>query len=72
MQSRNVIDIAVYRSKMKTMDEAYACPIGVCLWEEHRKQHPEAPTVPPVAAEDWPLATEYWDHANGCDDCNEV
>jgi hypothetical protein len=72
MQSRNVIDIAVYRSKMKTMDGAHACPIGVYLWKQYRAAHPEAPEVPPDCSEDIPKAGDYTTHVNACLDCNAV
>jgi hypothetical protein len=33
MGSAQVIDIGWYRSKMKPVDEPFACPLGVALWE---------------------------------------
>ena len=62
------------------MDPLFACETGTALWEAFRREHPEAPAIPPEflwhdgspEEEIVRRATAYWDHTNTCDDCNEV
>jgi hypothetical protein len=55
-------------------DEPFACPIGETLWLDYRRRNPDGLTVPPECPENHPgpELAEYFEHVNGCDDCNEV
>jgi hypothetical protein len=64
-------------SAPETPGEPFACPIGVELWAQCRRVHPNAPAAPPEdpANLQYPMepeAHEYFLHASSCDDCNEV
>jgi hypothetical protein len=56
------------------VEEFFACPIGVNLWNEYRQRRPEAPAVPPECAEELtdPDTALFWLHVSACLDCNEV
>jgi hypothetical protein len=73
MPRPKIVDIAVFRSQMKTV-EPFACPIGESLWLKYRKRNPHGLTVPPDSPEhcDDPKLAEYYDHVAMCDDCNKI
>jgi hypothetical protein len=56
------------------VDEPFACPIGVALWEEYRKRNPDGLTIPPIDGSGIkdPELIPYLKHTDLCDDCNEV
>jgi hypothetical protein len=55
-------------------NEPFACPIGLALWQEHRRRNPDGLKVPPVDLMDCtdPELMPYAEHVDSCDDCNEV
>jgi hypothetical protein len=73
MPSPKIVDIAVFRSQMKTVAQ-FACPIGESLWPKYRKLNPHGLIVPPDYPEhcDDPKLAEYYDHVATCDACHEV
>ena len=58
----------------RTDDEPIACPIGLALWHEYRRLHPDGVKVPPIASEQCkdPALNDYCNHVATCEDCNEV
>lgn len=63
------------KPKTDHAEEPFACPEGERLWNLYRESVPWGLKVPPACPEDFPDAEQefldFFEHVNGCDDCNE-